>query len=145
MNPWDSELCDILLPMHDTTVEQALEIIRGKIEKPALARTPETAAALLDFQLAAKANILLAQKGYDAKVLCEEGYATLVINQYSVRMERLEEDVKGLVATIEGIKGVTTRVGPRFRQPGIYLDFDGPDPLGDLVGNDLHGEADPGS
>jgi CheY-like chemotaxis protein len=136
LHPRDAGLYDILLPMHETSVDQALEIIRENIEKPALARTSEAEAALLDCELAAKANILLAEKGYDVEVVCENGYATLVINQYSVRMERLEEKLKGLVAAVEGVKGVTTRVGPRFRQPGIYMDFDAETPTKVLLVDD---------
>ncbi len=134
--PWNREIHDIVIPMHDTSVDQAREILRANIGKPALERTPESEAAVVDFQLAAAVNVLLAEKGYDVEVLCENGYATLVINQYAVRVERLEEDLKGLVAAMEGIKGVTTRVGPRFRQPGMYLDFHGDTPARVLLVDD---------
>jgi two-component system, OmpR family, response regulator CpxR len=136
LSPWDPGLYDILLPMHQTTVEQATEIIRENIGKPALARTSETEASLQDFQLAAKAGILLANKGHDAEVACENGYATVIINQYTVLMERLEGELKALVSSVEGVKGATTRVGPRFRQPGIYLDFDAESPSKVLLVDD---------
>lgn len=136
LGPWDPELYDIVLPMHQTTVERAVEVVRENIGKPALARTAEAESALRDFQLAAKAGILLAQKGHDAEVVCENGYATVVINQYTVLMDRLEGELKGLVSSVEGVKGVTTRVGPRFRQPGIYLDFDTESPSKVLLVDD---------
>lgn len=133
---WDPELYDIVLPMHQNTADQAVAVLRENIGKPALERTAEAEATLRDFQLAAGAGILLAQKGHDAEVACENGYATVIINQYTVLMERLEEQLKGLVASVEGVKGVTTQVGPRFRQPGIYMDFDAETPSKVLLVDD---------
>jgi CheY-like chemotaxis protein len=134
--PWDAGLYDIVLPMHQTTADQAVTLLGENIGKPALERTAEAEATLRDFQLAARAGILLAQKGHDAEVTCENGYATVIINQYTVLMERLEEQLKGLVASLEGVKGVTTQVGPRFRQPGIYMDFDAEAPSKVLLVDD---------
>jgi CheY-like chemotaxis protein len=122
--PWDPALYDILLPMNRMSVEQAVEVLRENVVKPALDRTDAAEASLRDFQLAARAGVLLAEKGYDADVACDNGYATVVINQYAVLMDRLEEELKGLVASLEGVKGVVTRAGPRCRAPELYREFD---------------------
>lgn len=127
---------DILLPMHARSVEEAVQLIRDNIAKPVLARTPTAEARVDDFRLAAAVNIRLAEAGYDVGVESENGYLTIAINRYTLRLEKVEEDIKRLAMSIEGVKEVVTRVGPRFRLPSRYVELDAETPTKVLLVDD---------
>ncbi len=128
--PWDRSLHDMLLPMNETTVQEALALILENLGNPALLRTPGVDQALEDFTLAARVNVVLAEKGHDVDVGCESGRVTVTINKYVLRLKRLEKELVSLAGSIEGVSGVETRLGHNFMkdQPKIYprLDVDMP-------------------
>jgi len=134
--PWDPELYDIVLPMHSTPLDDALGVIRDNAAKPVLRRDQAADASLADFQLAARVNARLAEDGHDVEVACENGYATVVINRYAMLLERLEDELKRLAKSVPGVREVSTRVGPRFRQPGIYVELDAATPAKVLLVDD---------
>ncbi len=126
--PWDPSLYDVVLPTHAGSTDDAAAQIRTHVHNPALQPTDRTPATIADFRLAAAVTIALAEQGHDVDVSCENGYATIVLNRFTVRVERLEDEVKRLARAIDGIRDVTTRVGPRFRPPSrdVQLDADTP-------------------
>jgi len=128
--PWDQSLHDMLVPMNDTTPEQALSLILDNAGKPALIRNDSVEQALDDFRLAARVNVSLAEKGYDVDASAEDGRLTLSINKYVLRLKHLEKELISLAGSFEGVSGVETRLGHNFMkdQPKIYsrLDVDMP-------------------
>lgn len=128
--PWDDSLHDMMIPMNDTTHDQALALIRENSGKAALIRTDAVERALEDFALASRANVALAEKGYDVDVSAMDGQLTLTINKYVLRLKRLEKELTALAGSFEGVNGVETRLGHNFMkdQPKIYprLDVDMP-------------------
>ncbi len=128
--PFDESLHDILLPMHDMSLGEAVEQITENIGKPALMRTAKVEQALLDFKLAARVNVVLAEAGHHVDVLSHNGRLTLTINKYVMRLHKLERDLTELASSCEGVNGVETRLGHGFikEQPKIYprLDVDMP-------------------
>lgn len=121
--PWDPELYDVVLPTHGRTLEELLRVVEENLAKPVLARTPASEETLHDFKLAARVQTRLAQDGHDVWVEAEQGYVTVLINSYAIRMGALERELQRLAGSVQGVKGVVTRVGPRFRQPGISFDL----------------------
>lgn len=135
-DPLQADRFDIFLPMHAHSVVDALQLIRDNIGKQALHRSTEAEAKVADFRLAAAVNVLLAEQGHDVDVHCENGYATITINRYTLRLERVEEDLRRLARSVAGVKAVTTRVGPRFRLPSRYVQLDAETPAKVLLVDD---------
>jgi len=124
LGPWDSSLYDLVIPMDKTTVADAVDLICENAAKPVVQRGEEAERAIRDFMLASQVNIVLARKGHDVGVTSENGKVTIIINKYVVRLENLERELTALASAVEGVQSVTTRVGPKFHQPGIYLNLD---------------------
>lgn len=135
-DPFQVDRFDILLPMHARSVADACQLIRDNLGNEALQRTAEAEAAVADFRLAAAVNVRLAEAGHDVDVQCEHGYVTIIINRYTMRLERLEEELRRLARTIAGVKDATTRVGPRFRTPSRYVQLDAETPSKILLVDD---------
>ncbi|MFH1737917.1 MAG: response regulator [bacterium] len=120
LGPWDKQLYDIKIPMHTTSVEEAVTLICDNAKMNTLQTTPASTQALNDFILAAKANVVLVEKGHDVEVSCRDGHVTLAINKYHWRVERLQAKLKTIVEEIPGVVDVDTRLGPRFNDSHIH-------------------------
>lgn len=124
LGPSDRSLYDVIIPMHTTSVDEAVSVIEEYASKPALQESPEAEQATLDFILASKVGIVLASKGHDVDVLSESGTVTVIINKYTMRLNALEKELISIAKGVEGVRNVNTRVGPGFHQPNIYFDLD---------------------
>jgi two-component system response regulator CpxR len=124
LGPSDRSLHDLIVPMHTTSVEEAVSIVCEYAMKPALRETPKSEHATADFILATRVGIELAKKGHDVDVQCSNGAATVIINKYTMRLNALEKELISIAEQVEGVTGVQTRVGPGFHQPNIYFDLD---------------------
>jgi len=125
--PWDTRLHDLLVPMHATSVERAVELICESVARPAVRSTAETWQATLDFGLAAQVQLTLADEGYDVEVRAESGRVVVIINRYTSRLERLRAELSRLARTVQGVKDVNAIVGPHYKQPDIYPGLDDED------------------
>jgi two-component system, OmpR family, response regulator CpxR len=124
VGPYDRALFDVVIPMHSTTVDQAVAIIVDNLAKPAVQRCAESEQAVRDFGLAARVNVALTEAGYDVDVTAESGRVTVLINRYAMRLDHLERELVRLASAVDGVESATTRIGPRYHQPGIYVDLD---------------------
>jgi len=125
-SPWDESLHDVLIPMDATDPEAAAELILENLAKPALARTAAVEQAMVDYDLATRVNMALAEKGYDVVVSSLEGRLTVTINKYVLRLKRLEKELVELAGAFPGVNDVETRLGHNFmkEQPKIYPNID---------------------
>ena len=119
-------LYDVFLPMDDTTVEAAVEVIVENAQKPPLGCTPASQKAVLDFELDCQIYVALVETGHDVEVHSSAGIVTLTINRYVLRLEHYEAELKKIVSAIPGVKEVKTKVGPHYNQPNIYPRLDLP-------------------
>ncbi len=126
LGPWDSRLYDIRIPLDDTSPDQAAAELVGNSRKPLLASTDDTRAAARDFLLSARVGVALVQAGHLVEVECREGSITLVINKTVLRLEKYKKEIAQVASSVEGVKEVTTRVGPHYHQPSIYPKLDLP-------------------
>jgi CheY-like chemotaxis protein len=124
LGPWDKSLYDIFLPMQDSTVEEAVELISENALRPVLSSSPHTVAALRDFQLAARVGVALAEGGHDVDVECTDGRATILIKNRTLFLERLENELAELALKVPGVRDAAARPGPRYREPNIYINLD---------------------
>jgi len=123
-SPWDESLYDIVIPMHSTTVDQAVQIIAENAAKEAVGCTPASLQALEDALLAAHVSLALVEKGEGLDVTCSGGRVRIEINRSVLRVEALQQELKALAQSVPGVHSVETRVGNRFTQPGIIRDVD---------------------
>jgi two-component system, OmpR family, response regulator CpxR len=126
LGPWREELYDIFLPMDSTSVDEAAEMIAGYAERPQISGAPDGQKSLADFLLGARVQQALAQSlGYEGLgVSASKGEVTVTINRYVSRLEKLEEEIERSASAVEGVKEISTTLGPHFRPPSIYQNMD---------------------
>ena len=126
--PWDQDLYDIKIPMHETTVEDAVSLICENVRKEQIITTPESSKAMSGFVFATKVNVALVEKGHNVLVSSDDGNVTLLINKYVLRLEHLKEELKEITDAFPGVKSTEIHLGPGFKRPAIYpgIDFEMP-------------------
>lgn len=122
--PWDKELYDIFLPMHTTSLEEAVDTICTFAAKPVVATTPATTAALEDAQLAAAVEVRLVEDGHDVEVTCTNGEVTVLINKHTLFLERLSKELVSTAESMPGVVKATAKPGPKYKEPNIYVNLD---------------------
>ena len=127
-SPWSADLYDILIPMNETGVDKAVELIAEHAKKNILLPTRESMAALDDFTISAHVEAALASEGHNVSVSANDGNVTLTINKHTLMLSKLEDELKNIAKGLAGVKSVETRVGKDFHQADIYrrYDFDAP-------------------
>ena len=120
LSPWDEELYDIIIPLHSSSVEEAVNIITENIQKEAVKTTPESETAIADFVLASQVNVALTKNNHEVEVLCDGGNATILINKHVNRLEHKKDELRKIAKTIPGVKEVEAKVGPKYHIPSIY-------------------------
>jgi two-component system response regulator CpxR len=120
LSPWDEELYDIIIPMQDSSVDQAVDIIIQNAQKDALLTTPESKQAMADFVLASKVGEALADKNLDIEVSSDNGNVTILINKFIKRLEHQKSELQKLAKAVPGVRDVQVKVGPKFHVPSIY-------------------------
>ncbi|MEW5925734.1 MAG: cytidylate kinase family protein, partial [Candidatus Zixiibacteriota bacterium] len=113
--PYDSKLYDIVIPIHDTPVEQAMELIKKYAESDQLKTTPRSKMAADDFLLSTGVNLRLTKAGYDLEVFSEQGNVTLLIDHEVIRMKQHQEKLIQIAREVQGVADVQVRPGPRFQ------------------------------
>ena len=127
--PWDRTLYDIKLPLHSTPEEKAVEIIRENLSKKALLPTESSWDAVKDFKLAAQAGLALTDAGLYHKVVVHHRSAEVIVDEYVLRWEHLEGEIRRQVETVVGIEEVKVKTGPNYRPPSMFanVEFDLPE------------------
>lgn len=123
-DPWSSRFYDITLPMDKESPGEAVDLVVNYAGSGAVNYTPLTERAAEDFRFAARVEVALAKEGHSVGVEAHEGTVTLTINKQVLMLSRLEEELKGIVQKVAGVKKVTTKVGEGFHQTDIYRKFD---------------------
>ncbi len=125
---YDPGLYDLVMPMHDHTVEQAVKEICDLARSEALRTTDRCRWAAQDFVLSANVALALAEAGLAADVHSENGQVVLSINRYVMRLGRYRERLTEVASGVSGVESVSTRLGPRYRAPSLnpWSDIEGP-------------------
>jgi len=113
--PYDSKIYDIVIPIHDMSIDQAVEIIKKYAGSDQLKTTPRSQSSAEDFLLSAKINLTLTKAGYDLEVFSENGNVTLLIDHEVIRMKQHQEKLIQITRGIEGVTDVNVRPGPKFQ------------------------------
>jgi len=124
----DPQLYDIVLNMGGTTLETACEVLAVMARRPEFLFSPEVAKKLRDFAMASRVKLALAlnpaSRGLELEVQAGDGAITIsgAVPQASLPFRvdtRFEEELRGVVLGVKGVKGVTLALS--FR-PGAIVD-----------------------
>ncbi len=116
--PYAAELYDIVVPMQETSPDEAADIICTHAASEQLATTDASRRAAEDFMLSSAVTLALVKKGHDnIDVRADKGHVYLTINEYVLRLKHLEEEISEIAGQVSGVREVTTRTGPGYRPP----------------------------
>jgi CheY-like chemotaxis protein/cytidylate kinase len=126
---WDSALYDLFIPMNKTTVEQASALIEENVLKSVVQATDASRKAVADFRLAAEVEVALVREGHNVDVAAKDGEITLSLHKQVLLLGRLEEELKEIASSVDGVQKVGLRAGHTLHQSTIYRkhDFSLPD------------------
>jgi CheY-like chemotaxis protein len=122
-SPWDASIYDVFIPIDQVGVTDSIGLICQSAKSETLQPTRDSLQAAKDFQLAVRVELLLGKAGHDVAVSVKAGKAILTIDKHTLMLSRLEEELKRIVAGVEGVREVETKVGPGFYRPGVYQRF----------------------
>lgn len=122
--PWDKTLFDVFIPMQDTAVGDAVEMLAGYAGQPVLSLTPAAAQSARDVLLAAEVGLVLAEEGHDVDVEAHHGQVTVLIKQHSLFLERHQRELEQLARGVDGVRTATARPGPDYREPGVAFNVE---------------------
>ncbi len=117
--PFDQQLYDIMIPMHQLEIEAASDLVTSHARGPAVAASPESGRAVQDHLLAMTVNHVLVEAGHDVEVACEHGHLHININRYVLRLEQYEEQLRRLATGVKGVVDVRVGLGSGYRAPRI--------------------------
>jgi CheY-like chemotaxis protein len=117
--PWDTSLYDVFLPMHEHSIDEAVEMLAGYATQPVLAFTPAVQRAIRDFQLAAAVGVALTEKGHDVDVEANDGRVTILIKHHSMFLERHQKELEEIAGSVGGVTSASARPGPDYTEPGV--------------------------
>ncbi len=123
-DPWDPSLYDIIIPTDKTDPKESVRLIEENLSSEVIRATESSRRATQDFLLAARVGVALAKEGHDADVDARDGSITLTINKNVLMLNRLEEELKSIAVTVEGVQSVETRIGKGFHRTDIYRKYD---------------------
>ena len=125
---YDQSLYDIVLPMHDRSVEAAVREVCDYARSEPVQTTERCRRAATDFILSARIGMALAEAGLTADVHSENGQVILSINNYVMRLSRYRERLVEVAEKVEGVSSATTRLGPRYEAPSgnPWANIEGP-------------------
>jgi two-component system response regulator CpxR len=118
-DPYERGLYDIVLPMHDRTLEEAAAVVRENTLHDAVRTTPAALSAVDDFGLAARVHLVLAEKGHEVEVQADGGEVRILVNRYTANLDRLEGKLAALARTVDGVQSVACAPGSRFVPPAL--------------------------
>jgi two-component system, OmpR family, response regulator CpxR len=126
LTPWDESLYDIVIPMHSSSVNDAVALISENVIKSALKTTSESQKAIDDFLIVSRVNIPLVENGYDVNIESDNGNITISLKEYVIRFAHMKEKIIKIVHDIKGVKNVEVIMGPDAHVPSRYDELEAP-------------------
>jgi cytidylate kinase len=102
---WDSRLYDVVLNIHNVTVEDAVDMLCQMIQKPVFQTTPQSRKLVEDLALSALVKAKLALLAPKIQVVSDDG--TVYLNQLEAAEDKeWIDEIKRVAAQVEGVKEV---------------------------------------
>lgn len=118
-SPFNSQLYDIIIPMHETSVKDAAALIENYALSEPLKTTDRSLNSLHNYFRAAEVNLRLVKAGYDVEVDVIDSLAILTIHKPVTRLKAFREKITAIAASVDGISDVRTQLGDGFNYPSI--------------------------
>lgn len=122
--PWDESLHDIIIPMHSSSIDDAVKLIVENAGKEVVKTTAESKAAMQDFILASQVKIVMAEKKQDVDVSAENGKIIITLKKYVMRLEHHKDELRKMAANVPGVGEIDFQIGPTFKIPSTYPHID---------------------
>jgi CheY-like chemotaxis protein/cytidylate kinase len=122
--PWDTTLYDLKVPVHLMGVDEAAKLVVDNAGRDVMRQTAESKQALRDFAIAARAEQALIAARFFYSVSCLGGVLTVVVDEFVIRFEKLETELKSLLHGLDGVRDVEVMTGPNFRPTSVLTPFD---------------------
>lgn len=123
-DPWSSSLYDLVIPVDKTSLTEAVTLVEENLRSEVIQPTTASKKAEHDFLLAAQVEVALTKEGHFVSVSARDGAVTLTIHQNVLLLSRLEEELKSIAGTVDGVKSIETRLGKGFHKTDIYRRYD---------------------
>jgi CheY-like chemotaxis protein len=125
---YDEGLYDMVLPMHDRSVEEAVKVVRDTARSEPVATTARSQQAARDFILSARVALALAREGLSADVYAESGHVIMSINETVVRLEKHRERLIEVARRVDGVAEASARLGPGYKAASVnpWSNIEGP-------------------
>ncbi len=129
MDCWDPKRYDLFIPMNKTSVDQASALIEENVLKSVVQATDDSRKAVSDFRLAAEVEVALVRQGHNVDVAADGAEITLSLHKQVLMLGRLEDELKNIASTVDGVKTVNLKAGHTLHRSTIYRkhDFSLPD------------------
>jgi two-component system response regulator CpxR len=124
--PWDENLYDIVIPMHNKSAEEAVALIVENAGNTALETTAVSQKTLNDFLLACQVNVPLVENGYDVNVMGDSGNITISLKEYVIRFENIKNKLRKIASAVSGVKQVEVVMEIGVRVPSRYDELKAP-------------------
>ncbi|WP_448874691.1 response regulator [Desulfobulbus propionicus] len=123
-DPWSASLYDLVIPVDKTTLEEAVGLVEENLRSEVIQPTKASKKAERDFLLAAQVEVALTKEGHFVSVSARDGAVTLTIHQNVLLLSRLEEELKSIAGSVDGVNSIETRLGKGFHKTDIYRKYD---------------------
>ena len=117
--PYEEKLYDLVIPMQDKSIEEAVQLICDTAQSEPVRTTPLSQLAVRDAKLAAEVHLALVNANHDVDVTARHGDVTISINRHVMRMKPYQEELKRLAQKVSGVSGVQVQLGAKYRAPAI--------------------------
>ena len=115
VDPWDASLYDLVIHIHQLTVDDAVDFIVEAAGRESFQSTPEAQRKIDDLALACRVKAALAKEDcLDVAVTSEFGNVLVYSKLGDRRALQLEEKIRPLAAKIPGINHIEVRTGQPF-------------------------------
>jgi two-component system response regulator CpxR len=116
---WDTHTYHMVLPIHilnkNDAIRMALEGFRKFMHTP----TPTAQQALKDFQLTARVELALVEKGFPVKIRAKNQKVFVTVEKHVLRLSKLSYQLTQEIMAIKGVKEVEIGVGRDFNQADL--------------------------
>jgi two-component system response regulator CpxR len=112
---YDDSLYDIVIPIHTTTIEEAVKLISKYATSEKLATTDRSLKMASDHAFAAKVKTLLAEKNLYGDMFYENGVLTVFARLDLVGMNRFEKNIRRSALEIDGVEKVIVKPAQQSR------------------------------
>lgn len=117
----DSSLYDIVIPLGDSSIDEAIQLILENYQKPAVLESAESRQSALDLEVSARVELALIDHGYTNEVHVSKGEATLYVNKSVLSFSRLSDSLTKIAKSAEGVRGVEVVTGKDYHM-SVYRD-----------------------